>query len=190
MSEVECSACHVDPHEGRFAAGGARPAAGGCTACHGDRGFRPSTVDVAAHQNYGFRLEGAHQAVPCAACHEESRRAPLSSTLVRSARGVSRLAFTATSVTCASCHDSPHENQFADRTGDCTICHDVAGFRPAGRFDHNRDARFKLEGAHAEVSCEKCHTSRKTAQGRDVVQYRGIPAKCEACHLEAPRETR
>ena len=71
MNEVDCAACHADPHQGRFAARGARPAPAGCLACHGTRAFRPSTATVAAHAQFGFPLEGGHRATPCSACHKE-----------------------------------------------------------------------------------------------------------------------
>ncbi|MEO8199391.1 MAG: cytochrome c3 family protein [Gemmatimonadota bacterium] len=188
LSEVECAACHLDPHDGRFAAGGARPLPGGCVACHSDRSFRPSTVDVAAHEKYPFRLDGAHQAVPCASCHDESRRQPVTTSLVRAGGIVPRLPFTVASTACASCHRTPHGDQFAGRPGDCTSCHDVVAFRPTSRFNHDRDSQFRLEGAHGRVACEKCHVSRRDATGSAlVVQYRGIPTKCEACHLGGAR---
>jgi len=55
-------------------------------------------------------------------------------------------------------------------------------FRPARRFDHNRDAAFSLKGAHANVPCARCHRSVAGPSGKPVVIYRPVPTACEACH--------
>jgi hypothetical protein len=60
-------------------------------------------------------------------------------------------------------------------------------FRPADRFDHDRDARFSLKGAHATVTCARCHFTRRSAAGKPVVVYRPVSTKCESCHSEAIR---
>ena len=173
---TDCVSCHVDPH--------ALPAAR-CTDCHDLRGFRPSTVDVAAHAHYDFPLTGAHRAVACAECHTELRHPPIASTLVAVARWSGPpLAFKAPKTGCAGCHQSAHGTQFAARPdrGACESCHDTDAFRPAKRFDHNRDARFSLKGAHATVPCDRCHRSVRSADGTATVVYRPVSTACEACH--------
>ena len=50
VNEVDCAACHVDPHQGRFAARGARPRSAGCLACHGTR-----VVPALQHHGGGAR---------------------------------------------------------------------------------------------------------------------------------------
>jgi len=164
---TDCVSCHVDPH--------AKPAAR-CTDCHDLRGFRPSTVDVAAHAHYGFSLTGAHRAVACAECHTALNRTPAASTLVAVGRWSGQLlGFKVSRVGCAGCHQSAHGTQFASRPdrGACESCHDTDAFRPAKGFDHNRDARFSLKGAHAAVPCDRCHRS---------AVYRPVSTACEACH--------
>jgi hypothetical protein len=183
--ETECVSCHVDPHQGRFASGGARPQAEGCTACHGFRAFRPSTMDFAVHSHYALPLEGAHRAVPCVACHAEMKRPTLASSLRFAARPAGpALAYQTGKTSCESCHESPHGTQFAHRAdrGACEGCHGTDGFRPASRFDHDRDATFSLAGAHAKVPCASCHVPRPGANGRSPVVYRPLSAKCESCH--------
>lgn len=184
----DCVSCHVDPHQGRFSRGGQRPHQQECVGCHSYQAFRPSTVDVAAHQSFGWKLEGAHRAVPCASCHEESKKPPMPSTLVREARAAPALTFTVKGTDCATCHTTPHGDQFAARSdkGACASCHTVEAFKPAGRFNHNRDAAFSLEGAHAQVSCEKCHSTERSRGGEPMVRYRPLATRCESCHLEAP----
>lgn len=173
---TDCVSCHVDPHDKRFAR---------CTDCHDLRGFRPATIDVAAHQHFHFRLEGAHRAVSCVACHAEMGRTPATSTLTAAARWPGPpLVFAAPRGGCAGCHTNPHGNQFAARAGrgTCESCHGVDGFRPARGFDHNRDAAFSLKGAHTGVPCERCHRTARGADGKPMVIYRPVPTACEACH--------
>lgn len=149
-----CPDCHADPHAGRLAR---QP----CESCHGVEGFRPSSVDVAAHLQFGFALEGAHRATPCSGCHAagdlqfEAKRA------------------------CADCHADPHGGEFAGRgaKGGCEACHTVEAFVPAPGFDHDRDAAFGLEGAHRTAPCRACHV-----QGPDGPVYRGLSPRCESCH--------
>jgi hypothetical protein len=188
---ADCTSCHVDPHAGRYGkSGGART----CLGCHGTERFRPSTVDVAAHERFAFPLAGAHRAVPCAACHDEIATAPTSSTgstLVGAARQVRSLPFTARrSASCQSCHTSPHGDQFAARVdkGACESCHGIERFAPAARFAHDRDAAFSLAGAHARVSCAQCHRTERGPSGAPRVIYRPLSTKCESCHAGTRRE--
>jgi len=185
VPELECTACHVDPHRGRFAAGGPRAKDQGCLACHDARTFRPSTADVAAHAEFGFVLEGAHRATACIACHEEIRQAGATgrSFLVRAAGGVTELRFEAKRE-CADCHRTPHGDQFDGRNGGgrCETCHGVDAFAPASKFDHTRDAAFSTRGAHEHVPCNQCHpTDLKSGTSKALI-YRPVSAKCESCH--------
>lgn len=187
VPETTCGACHVDPHAGRYAKGGAFPVEGGCRACHTTSQFRPSTVDVAMHARFSFALEGAHRAAPCVACHTEMRAPEAAATLVLAARGVASLPFTKRrSTACRSCHeaDSPHGTQFASRQdgGACERCHGVAAFVPASRFDHERDTSFPLKGAHAAVACVACHKTETLVAGKTRVVYRPLSGACESCH--------
>jgi hypothetical protein len=173
---ADCVSCHADPHDKKYAR---------CTDCHDLHGFRPTTIDVATHQHFHFRLEGAHRAVPCVACHAEMSRPPATSTLVAQARWSGPpLLFTAPKGGCAGCHANPHGSQFAARAdrGGCESCHDVTAFRPASGFDHNRDAAFSLKGAHTGVPCERCHRTGRSADGKPIVIYRPVSTACEACH--------
>ena len=185
-TQIECASCHVDPHAGRFARGGDRPKES-CQTCHDLDSFRPSTVTVETHRTFAYPLDGAHRAIPCAACHEDAKAAPLASTLLGAApRSVPALRFTTAGTDCASCHKSPHGDQFAGRRdgGKCEACHGDGTFAPAERFDHDHDAGFALRGAHAKVACAACHKTEPGPQGRPMVRYRPLSAKCESCHLQ------
>jgi predicted CXXCH cytochrome family protein len=158
-ASARCLDCHRDPHGG--------PPGRDCAPCHTLQAMRPSTVDVAAHARFAFALDGAHRAVPCAGCH-------------RTMSG----SFSA-SRTCAGCHTTPHGTQFAARAdrGACDACHDADAWRPAARFDHERDAAFSLAGAHARVPCGSCHRSAGASADR---VYRPVSSKCESCHTGKP----
>ena len=94
------------------------------------------------------------------------------------------LLFAAPKGSCAACHQNPHGAQFANRSkgAACDNCHDAEVFRPARRFDHDRDAAFSLKGAHANVPCDRCHKPSRGAKGEPLIVYRGVPSACEACH--------
>ena len=190
-----CTDCHLDPHGGRFAAGGARAKAQGCPACHGMEGFRPARYDAAAHATSAFALRGAHRAVPCVACHAELKAAPAASTLASASSAARPLRFAESGGRCDACHPGPHGDQFAARKdhGACEACHDEERFAPASRFDHSKSA-FRLDGAHRRAACADCHPSVAGADGRPRVVYRPVPHRCEDCHHEgesppAPKRT-
>jgi hypothetical protein len=187
VPELDCLACHADPHKGRFAAGGARAKDKGCLACHDLRAFRPATADVAAHEKFGFVLEGAHRATACLACHEEikaSNAAPKRSSLVAAGATFAELRFESSRKECVDCHKTPHGDQFDARKdkGRCDACHSVEAFAPASRFDHTRDAAFSTKGAHERVPCNQCHpTDMKSGNPKSLI-YRPVSGKCETCH--------
>lgn len=189
LADIECARCHFDPHQGRFAAGGARARSGGCLACHDTRAFAPSRADVAMHKGFNYPLEGAHRAVPCAPCHADlaaraGRAGGPGSSLALAPHAGAALTFAREKQDCAACHANPHGDQFKTRRdrGACEACHDLAAFKPARRFDHNRDAAFKLEGVHARVACAKCHPTQKAGDATRVM-YHGAPSRCESCHV-------
>jgi hypothetical protein len=94
---------------------------------------------------------------------------------------------------CASCHEDPHPPRFA-AVGDCGACHgevrfDARGMRPEARFDHARDAGFRLEAAHATAACGDCHTEVRRAGARAAGRPpgRGVPRDCTGCHEDPHR---
>jgi len=183
-----CESCHFDAHRGRFAAAGERPAAGGCGACHGTDAFRPSTIDARAHDALAFRLLGGHRATPCFECHAELRRPPARIRLLRVVEGQRDLAFADKHERCDTCHRSPHGSQFARdaATPACEACHDERRFRPAARFDHDRDSSFPLGRAHRDVPCAGCHPVQAGPDGVSRALYRPVARACEACHRVVP----
>jgi hypothetical protein len=183
LGDTPCQACHVDPHAGGMTKAGAAPS-GSCRTCHTAGGFHRTTVDVAAHAAFAFPLEGAHRAVPCILCHTELNHPPATRTLVGDPQGVPDLPFSQRRTRCRDCHETPHGNQFTRKDGErpCSSCHDLDAFRPASRFDHDRDAAFALAGAHAKVACDRCHPGGTDSEGRRQTLYRPLPGTCQSCH--------
>ncbi len=186
IDDATCTRCHEDPHRGRFSAEGDRARARRCLECHGTDSFVPSTVDVAVHQGFEFPLEGAHRAVPCDGCHPEEKLPTAASSLIDPGGTSRELPYKVRDRTCAGCHRSPHGDQFAHRAdhGACDGCHGLESFRPATRFAHDRDSRFRLVGAHAKLACDRCHSPRPDASGRSVVRYRPLGMECTSCHAQ------
>lgn len=195
LGDTACASCHADPHAGRYVAGGAK-AALGCRGCHGTTRFRPSSVTADDHRKFGYALDGAHLAVTCADCHRELAAPAGKGTLRLGAVGLPALPFTqARGTTCTGCHAELHGTQFAARKdrGACESCHVVARFAGAERFDHEKQTKFPLAGAHAKVPCAKCHqivaspTVKASTPESARRQYAGVPVACESCHTSKPK---
>ena len=67
---------------------------------------------------------------------------------------------------------------------DCARCHDAGSWKEKIRFDHVKDSRFKLEGKHVPLACEKCHAKVTVARGVEVRRYKPLPTECQACHVD------
>jgi hypothetical protein len=165
FASTRCAACHKDPHQGevdRFVA------KGGCEACHRVDSWRQVTFD---HAQTRYPLSGSHARVACAPCH---RRAETGA--------AARLRFTGVPHACDTCHRDPHQGQFA-RARDavaCERCHTTDNLH-ASKFDHSRDAAWRLDGAHARIACAGCHRSEARG-GVTFVRYKPLPTTCRGCH--------
>jgi hypothetical protein len=175
-----CTACHADAHLGQLAES--------CDGCHSLQGFVPARYDLARHK--AFPLEGGHAAVACADCHRESRAleskaAPLRAWLAKRGRPpeVSLVQFhpPAPAGRCDTCHVDAHRGQFAAKVAKagCADCHRVSSFRDVA-FDHARDTRFALAGAHARTACAACHA----ADAAGTVRYKPLAVACASCHAD------
>ena len=143
---TQCASCHTpdDVH-----AGSRGP---GCADCHQTSGWTGTKYDHL--RATGFALGGAHAQLDCKSCH---RTASLKDPLPRD---------------CAGCHrsDEPHATRFGSR---CDQCHGSTAWQPA-TFDHARDGKFELRGAHAKLGCHACHTA--------VVAQQKLGTECGGCH--------
>ena len=143
---TQCAACHApdDVHAG------ARGAA--CAECHQTTGWSGTKYDHL--KATGFALAGAHSSLDCRTCHKTSN---FKDPLPRD---------------CAGCHrsDEPHATRFG---AGCEKCHAASAWTPSS-FDHTRDGKFELRGAHQKLDCHVCHTA--------VVASQKLGTECAGCH--------
>lgn len=123
-----------------------------CSACHSTSGFVPSTF----RHSRVFVLSGAHRALGCSRCHPGSAFA--------------RLRWSGSGVGCVRCHGARHGG-----LSNCSACHSTTSFKPSS-FIHSRV--FVLSGAHARLSCSRCHPSAAFA----ALRWSGTGTACVRCH--------
>ncbi len=150
---VTCQNCHRQMDAG-FTQAHLLVYAGDCLACHDGVDRFAKGFD---HSRFAFKLTGKHASVSCDKCHNSAH---------------ALADFALASQSCINCHqkDDPHGGQLSP---DCSTCHSAEGWKPAN-FDHNLSA-FKLEGAHASVKCEQCHSN-------DF--FKSTPTDCYSCHKQ------
>lgn len=157
-----CVDCHQDPHGGQIAEKWYPNRA--CEQCHLTSSFRDSRFD---HAKTNFKLQGAHVQAACRDCHKPE-------TDFKFGR------FAGLPATCSSCHADEHRRQFEQNGAtDCARCHGFENWEIA-RFDHDK-TRFKLDGKHANVACEKCHKAVAEG-GESFIQYKYKRFECIDCH--------
>jgi hypothetical protein len=183
LGEPGCPSCHLDPHDGAYTGVSASPGKLACPECHNLSTFAPSTIDVQGHTRFGYELEGAHRAIPCVDCHPGLHRTPRNSSLAAARGDEPPLLFARKHGECVDCHEDRHRGQLQ---GSCSRCHDMTAFRPAARFDHDRDTPFALRGAHADVACGRCHPSQTDSTGQAMTIFKPVPVACQGCHLKTP----
>ena len=179
FKDQTCTACHTDPHRGEFKERMERRRPNGtsfgCEACHNTK----SWVDVNGfdHGKTKFPLLGAHRTVACGACHKVLP-------------GEKKIQFKGTTPICEGCHVDAHGGQFAGHDGKtpCASCHQEQRWVPS-TFDHDKRTKLPLQGGHAKVACNQCHSLTKLINGTPVTFYKPTPLACDACHgtnLNAP----
>ncbi len=171
IKSKQCSDCHQDIHEKQFVLreGGSR-----CESCHNEQGFIPTLFGVDEHKTSRFPLTGSHLATPCVACHK----------MVTAKSGAQVRQFIFSQILCKACHQDPHLGQFSrnNPVKACENCHKSSGWSIL-QFIHDRDSRFKLEGAHRNVACERCHIAVNVTNAI-LTLYKPINPACETCHLQ------
>ncbi|MBI5903424.1 MAG: cytochrome c3 family protein [Deltaproteobacteria bacterium] len=131
-----------------------------CIKCHTDHKGRDFKIisfdkDKFDHGRTDYPLKDRHARVDCAKCHKKT--------------GV----YGGLSTECVSCHTDAHKKQLSE---DCSRCHNIAGWKDTGRFNHNLGSAYALTGRHTDVKCIKCHS-----QGR----YKPLEYKsCKDCHKD------
>lgn len=152
-AELTCFSCHTgraplkQPRQCVSCHGRKHGGLTECARCHDpSRGWDPKP---GFDHDAFFPLRGQHRKLACAKCHPNDR-------------------FAGTSTNCVGCHGAKHGGLRA-----CAQCHTTAGFKPS-TFRHS--TRFVLRGAHARLSCSKCHPNGQFAK---VI---GEAGPCTNCH--------
>jgi hypothetical protein len=155
-----CGDCHADdqPH------GFVRMDKLDCERCHNESVWKPAKRKMDFNHNNpkdaDMPLLGSHEEVTCGKCHPGSKF---------------NLQFKDPAA-CKNCHKSPHDGHLFG-TKDCASCHS-SQFRSLKQhqFEHGRETRFALTGAHSKATCYACHSQR---QGTRKPQR-----ACEGCHAD------
>lgn len=182
---TDCRGCHADIHRGAFDNPELPTEVAGrtdCARCHTTERFDVLVDGTFDHWLWtGYPLAGAHTDVKCAQCHPRTREPNAEG------RTLARVA----GRDCQSCHQDPHLGQFGGpEQVDCARCHNVSeGFRNLS-FDHQTDARFKLDKTHARLECAKCHRSYDLPNGGRVVRYKPLGTTCGDCHSAGASRSR
>lgn len=160
---LQCNGCHGRQDPHKGSLGQ------NCSKCHNETSWHAKVAFD--HDITRFPLIGLHAAVGCAACHRTK-------------------AFKEAPKSCSGCHaDRHHQGRVGN---ECARCHTPNGW---GRwiFDHTRDAKFELTGAHRTVTCHACHkpstsgriSAAKTCIGchaQDDAHGGSFGTACENCH--------
>ena len=173
--DQECTTCHGDVHEGRYAALS-------CVQCHGQRAW--AELESRGHEDY-LQLIGGHSNMECRSCHanEPYTLEALGENRAPAAR------------MCVDCHANSHAEGFVDGvalqvsrpTGAaCDVCHRAEhttwNDRQLGEMtvEQHESSGFSLTDPHHEVGCADCHDlnhedfkARYPARAAD---------DCAACH--------
>jgi hypothetical protein len=168
---TRCLDCHRNPHQITATQSGLVSKVE-CKGCHNINSWRTIDFD---HIQTQFPLQDRHSGVACVACHTPDLN--------------KQILFTGLNNSCSGCHKDPHMGQFATSIKNeasittCGNCHSPKNWK-ADKFDHNRQATFRLEGAHAKLDCKKCHFTIEK-NGVTFTKFKPIPHSCIDCHGES-----
>jgi hypothetical protein len=167
---LDCKKCHAEGAKLGSFKGNSRECG---VKCHQDSLHRGSLGDECSRCHVGgiwkalafnhnkdtdFKLIGNHTEkagkATCEACHPFRQYKP-----------------TPKSCGAEGCHlaDDAHKSRLGNK---CERCHRETG---ENIFNHNKQAVFKLTGAHLDVTCKTCHPS---------VKFKPRPKSCFGCHPE------
>jgi hypothetical protein len=179
---VQCEGCHLAGVKFRNAPGrcfdchkAIDPHKGrlgqACDDCHGEATWpRLKPFD---HDKTKFPLQGTHRSVACSACHVGERY-----------KGIG--------TACVDCHtiQDVHIGRYGPK---CEACHDQSKWTTI-LFNHDKDTKFPLRGAHAKVKCDTCHTGDLyhdklsttcvSCHRKDDRHEGQLGVRCETCHGE------
>ena len=156
-----CEKCHNNIHGDLILK--YRSEKGLCEICHNSNSWKQINFD---HEKTEFKLIGKHTITKCIDCHfSDEQQSSLFHKLTTS---------------CQDCHKDIHSGQFMDNyQNNCSKCHNPNNWN-VENFDHNQ-TRFKLDGSHIKLSCNKCHKS-EIIDREKIVNYKFKEISCKTCH--------
>ena len=175
----KCIACHKkdDDEKGHRGDLGDK-----CETCHNERGWKLSNFD---HDTTKFALRDQHKETKCDNCHRGGVSGDKAGKLKLD-------------MACLSCHkkqddDKGHRGRYGEK---CDSCHEPKSWS-LGKFDHDKETKYRLKGRHQTVKCDACHTPEKgvlkktkwdttciSCHKRDDKHLGQLGPKCESCHDE------
>lgn len=171
MKDKNCADCHDNPHIGQFEEyniEGTNQV--NCEKCHTTESFHKTNFDH--NRDTNFKLINSHEDVSCERCHEYKKDK-------NHEFGGYFLYTQNKNKDCSYCHTDIHYGQFENKK--CSDCHNDVDWENLSLFEHNRDTKFKIDGAHKKLDCEDCHKSIKI-KGKDVINYKIKKYSCIDCH--------
>ncbi len=188
--EKDCVDCHKNPHIKQFenyviegnkptpqslSISTSYPSQEGnnkvnCEKCHTTESFHKTIFDH--NKDTDFKLINSHKDVTCERCHEYKKDK-------NHEFGGYFLYTQNKNKDCSYCHTDIHYGQFNDKK--CSDCHTDVKWEDLSLFEHNRDTKFKIDGAHEKLECEDCHKTIKIKE-KDVINYKIKKYSCIDCH--------
>ena len=177
----DCTSCHEDPHEDRFAVG--------CADCHGQTKW--DQLASLGHDR-ALPLIGGHADFDCVDCHKTDGARSLEVVGGKGPRPEPR--------DCVACHETPHAPDFTEGAAalvglgagqGCVSCHasEHTSFHEpallAMTAEQHAASGFPLETPHAGLECTECHTSA-VLSGSGTPFAERFPGRgagqCSVCH--------
>lgn len=181
--DVSCHSCHKVDSKGETSVAGDQcidchktidPHHGSlgkdCASCHQQIAWNRDTQFD--HDFSKFPLTGAHKTLLCENCHFDEN-------------------FQKVSHQCQQCHSGNdiHEGTLGK---DCAHCHNTVSFS-SWEFNHNKQTKFILDGAHQNLQCSLCHrqdipdpvhpsTTCNSCHQQDDIHHGDFGPDCEQCH--------
>ncbi|HET7832676.1 MAG TPA: cytochrome C [Gallionella sp.] len=145
--DTACLACHRKDDAHKGQLGAK------CENCHQETKWKDAPFD---HSKARFVLSGVHTKVECKKCHQTA-------------------AYHDAPSACVKCHqkDDAHKKQLGPK---CEDCHNSRSWK-SWDYNHEKRAKFKIDGAHAKLGCLDCHT-------KPVENTFAISRACSSCHAE------
>jgi hypothetical protein len=164
-----------------------------CVLCHSDHigndfemiHWDPSQKDF-DHSQTGYELEGKHIGLDCRTCHANNfimAEDILEYAKKYLATDVLKSTFLGLGTNCVDCHEDVHKEEFKEQS--CDACHVPQDWlKVTETFDHQKQTKFPLLGAHEKVKCEDCHTEQQPKVGDfQVHRFGGLKFDlCTDCH--------